>query len=170
MSCFNCVACKPRARSTASEADPIGDLCPVCSSLLAPVGDLGEIVGCGVIEARGGRSDGGGSDAGQLIAGRVDGIIARREFKLARVRLVIESCDVQSVRPRVQAVTSRAPGAVDETVRRRPAQPRSRECSRVCGAFDGGSDRRERRRQRKVRSSPWSAGHAPTWARLSDAG
>ena len=46
--CFECPECKTRLHSTASEADPIGDLYPVCGSLLEPVGDSGEIVGCGV--------------------------------------------------------------------------------------------------------------------------
>jgi hypothetical protein len=29
---------------TERQADPIGDLCPVCGSLLGPVGDVREIV------------------------------------------------------------------------------------------------------------------------------
>ncbi len=81
---FKCLACKTRLRSTESQADPIGDLCPVCGSLLDPVGDLGEIVGYGVIETRGRTSHRGASRAGRLIAGRVG------EFKRARVRLEIE--------------------------------------------------------------------------------
>ena len=127
MPCFECLACKTRLHSTASEADPIGDLYPVCGSLLEPVGDLGEIVGYGVIEARGGRSHSGASAAGQLIAGRVGGILARRELKHPlRARVGIKSCDAQSASPRVQAVSSRVPGAGDEAVRGRPPQPRSR--------------------------------------------
>jgi hypothetical protein len=62
---FKCLACKTRLHSTESEADRIGDLCPVCGSLLEPVGDLGEIVGYRVIETRGGMSQSGASDAGQ---------------------------------------------------------------------------------------------------------
>jgi hypothetical protein len=50
MAHFKCLACKTRLHSTESQADPIGDLCPVCGSLLEPVGDLGEIVGYRVIE------------------------------------------------------------------------------------------------------------------------
>jgi hypothetical protein len=38
---FECLACKTRLHGTDGEADPIGDLCPVCGSLLEPVGDLG---------------------------------------------------------------------------------------------------------------------------------
>src|ERR1039458_6900241 len=77
MAHLKCLACKTRLQSTESSADPIGDLCPVCGSLLEPVGDLGEIVGYRVIETRGGRSRSGASRAGRLIAGRVGEIVAR---------------------------------------------------------------------------------------------
>jgi hypothetical protein len=40
---LQCLACKTRLRSAESQADPIGDLCPVYGSLLGPVGDFGEI-------------------------------------------------------------------------------------------------------------------------------
>jgi hypothetical protein len=83
---FKCLACKTRLRSTESDADLIGDLCPVCGSLLESVGDLGEIVGYGVIETRGSTLHTGVSGAGQLIADRVGEIVARREFKHSRVR------------------------------------------------------------------------------------
>ena len=43
MAHLKCLACRTRLYSTESPADPIGDLCPVCGSLLEPVGDLGEI-------------------------------------------------------------------------------------------------------------------------------
>ncbi len=76
---LKCVACKTRLRSTESQADPIGDLCPVCGSLLEPVADLGEVVGYRVIETRASTSHSGASRAGELIAGRVEEIIARRE-------------------------------------------------------------------------------------------
>jgi hypothetical protein len=153
---FKCLACKTRLRSTENPADPIGDLCTVCGSLLEPVGDLGEIVGYRVIETRGSTSHRGASGAGRLIAGCVGEIIARREFKHARVRLEIERCDAGSVSPQFQAVSSRAPGKSDDAVRRGRAPitappPRVR---RVLGAFDDGCHRRERRRQTKVRISP----------------
>ena len=77
---FKCLACKTRLHGTERQADPIGDPCPVCGSLLEPVGDLGEIVGYRVLETRGGTWDRGASGAGQLIADRVGEIIARREL------------------------------------------------------------------------------------------
>jgi len=40
-----CLGCKSRVYTTESEAEPIGDLWPVCGLLLESVGDLGEIVG-----------------------------------------------------------------------------------------------------------------------------
>ena len=77
---FKCLACKTRPHGTGGQADPIGDPCPVCGSLLEPVGDLGEIVGYRVVETRGGTWDCGASGAGQLIADRVGEVIARREL------------------------------------------------------------------------------------------
>jgi hypothetical protein len=58
---FKCLACETRLYSTESEADPVGDLCPVCGALLEPVGDLGQIVEYRVIETRGGTSHSGAS-------------------------------------------------------------------------------------------------------------
>jgi hypothetical protein len=108
MAHLKCLACKTRLQSTEGPADPIGDLCPVCGSLLEPVGDVGEIVGYRVIETRG-TSYSGASRAGRLIAGRVGEILARRELKhRPRARLGIESRDANSVGPQVQAVDSRA--------------------------------------------------------------
>jgi hypothetical protein len=115
MAHLKCLACKTRLQSTESPADPIGDLCPVCGSLMEPVGDLGEIVGNRVIESPDGSSHSGASRAGRLIAGRVGEILARRELKhrLLRAGLGIESCDAHPVSPHVQAVGSRtrAPAA-----------------------------------------------------------
>ena len=149
-----CLACNTRFYSTESEADPIGDLCPVCGSLLEPVGELGEIGGYGVIKSRGGTSRSGATRAGQLIAGRVGEIIARRELKHARLRLG-ESRDAHCVGPQVQVVGSRAPRA------RKLSDPAAFPTSaapprvpRVLGAFEARRRRRERRRQRKVRASP----------------
>src|SRR5450755_4269547 len=79
-------ACFTRLYSTDCQADPIGDLCPGCGSLLEPVGDLGEIVRYRVIETRGNTSPHGASRAGRLIAGRVREIIARGELKHAPIR------------------------------------------------------------------------------------
>ena len=109
MAHLKCLACTTRLYSTESPADPIGDLCPVCGSLLEPLGDQGEIVGNQVIETRGGTSHSNASRAGRLIAGRVGEILARRELKhRLRARLAIEDCDAHPVSPQVQAVGSRA--------------------------------------------------------------
>jgi hypothetical protein len=151
-----CLACKARLRSTAGDADPIGALCPVCGSLLEPVGDLGEIVGYRIVETRRGTWHSGASRAGELIAGRVGEIIARRGLKRARVRLEIESFDADSGSPQVQLASCRAPGTGDDAVPRRRAATAAapRRVPRVLEAFDEGRHRRERRRQTKVRTSP----------------
>ena len=83
---FKCLACKTRLRSTESDAGLVGDLCPVCGSLLESVADLGELVGYRAIETRGSASPSGASRAVEMIADRVGEIIARREFKHSRVR------------------------------------------------------------------------------------
>src|SRR5450755_3238918 len=104
MAHLKCLACKTRLQSTESPADPIGDLCPVCGSLLEPVGDLGEIVRYRVIESPDSSSHSGASRAGRLIAGRVGEILARRELKhRPRARLGTESRDAHPVSPHVQA-------------------------------------------------------------------
>ena len=101
---LDCLACNTRLYSTDCQADPIGDLCPDCGSLLEPVGDLGEIVRYRVIETRGSTSPHGASRAGRLIAGRVGEILARGELKHRRgAGLGIEGCDALPVSLQVQA-------------------------------------------------------------------
>jgi hypothetical protein len=112
MAHFKCLACTTRLYSAERDADPIGDLCPVCGSLLEPVGGAGEIVGYRVIATPGGVWHSGGSRAGELIAGRVAEIFARCEFKCARVRPESDSCDAASLSPQVQA--GRAPDRATE--------------------------------------------------------
>jgi hypothetical protein len=106
---FKCLPSETRLYSAESQADPIGHLCPVCGSLLEPVGDLGEIVGYRVIETRDSAWHSGASGAGQLIAHRVGEIIAQRELKHARVRLEIERCDADSVSPQVHPLALALP-------------------------------------------------------------
>ncbi len=72
---FKCLACKRPLRSNKSEADPIGDLSPVCGSLLEPVGGAREIVGYRVIETRVSTAHSAASRAVELIADRVGEII-----------------------------------------------------------------------------------------------
>jgi hypothetical protein len=110
MAHLKCLACKTRLQSRESPADPIGDLCPVCGSLLEPVGDLDEIVGYRVIASPDSSSHSGASRTGRLIAGRVGEILARGELKhRRRARLGIEGGNAHPVSPQVQAVGSWAP-------------------------------------------------------------
>jgi len=106
---FKCLPCETRLCSAQSQADPIGHLCPICGSLLEPVGDLAEIVGYRLLETRGSMWHSGASGAGQLILDRVGEIIAQRELKHARVRLEIERCDADSVSPQVQPLALALP-------------------------------------------------------------
>src|SRR5258708_31619901 len=100
---FICLACRTRLRSEESEADPVGDLCPVCGSLWERVGDFGEIVRYRVVETRGGTSHSLASVAGPLIAGRVGEITARFPLQRARVWLESRRCDPDSVTPQVES-------------------------------------------------------------------
>jgi hypothetical protein len=136
---LKCLACKTCLRSADGEADPVGDLCPVCGSLLEPVGDLGEIVGYRVIETRGSTSRRGAAGAGDVIADGVREVIARRELEHARVRLEIESCDADSVGPQVQAVSSRLQAWATITPR---TPPRSHRAAARHPGFRGRRDRR----------------------------
>jgi hypothetical protein len=128
---FKCLACNTRLHSTESDADPIGDLCPVCGSLLEPLGDLGEIVGYRVVESHGSTSHSGASRTGQMIAGRVGEIIARRELKHARVRLEAEDTTLtllaHKCKPSALALPARAAKPPDAAAALAP-QPRRREC------------------------------------------
>src|SRR2546422_4002341 len=105
---FKCLPCKTRL-GPESQADPIGHLRPVCGSLLAPVGALGEIVGYRLLETRGCTWHSGASGAGQPIADRAGEIIAQSELKRARVRLEIECCDADSASPQVQPLALALP-------------------------------------------------------------
>jgi hypothetical protein len=128
---FECLECKTCLHITESQAEPIGDLSPVCGSLLEPVGDLREIVGYRAIETRGSTSPSGSSGVGERIADRVGQIIARCRLEHARIRLEIESRDAHS-RPAIPAFSSLGRGTGDEPVRRgRHAPPRSRAAATV---------------------------------------
>jgi hypothetical protein len=87
---FKCTACKIRLYSPTSPADPVGDLCPGCGTLLEPVGRLSEIVGFRAIKPRDRASEDGVPGTHEQIVGRVDDLIARRDATLARARLDAE--------------------------------------------------------------------------------
>src|SRR5512132_3041943 len=81
---FKCVACKLRLDAAVTRADMVGDLCPGCGSLLAPVGDLSEVVGFRLIRTRKAAGDAPGAHEH---AARVDDFLARRRLILAQARL-----------------------------------------------------------------------------------
>jgi hypothetical protein len=148
---FKCLVCNTRFYSTESEADSIGDLCPVCGSLLEPVGELGEIGGYRVVESPGSASRSGASGAGQLIAERVGEIISldasssTHEFG-SKSKAATLTLSAHERKPSAFAFS----GSGGEAVRRRraPTTAGPPRLPRVLGAFDAGRRRRARRRQR----------------------
>ena len=137
-----------RFNRTESQAEPIGDLCPLRGSLVEAIGDVGDIVGDRVIETCDSSSHGGASGGCRLMADGVSEILARGELKPARIRLEIESCDARSVSRQVKALSARAHCRAGVRRRRRPptaAAPLW--LARVLGAFDAGGQRRQPGRQ-----------------------
>ena len=171
MAHFKCLACTTRLYSTDSDADPIGDRCPVCGSLLEPIGELDEIVGYRVIETLGSAWHRGASRAGKLIAGRVG-----EDHRSTRAQA--RTSPARNRKPRRSLSHPTSPSwslsrsrSGDEAVSRRA--PRTAALPRVPRAIHGvgvGRYRRGPRSQRRVRISPWSACHGPALARLSGAG
>ena len=84
---FKCVGCRTRLYCAARPAHLVGDLCPVCSSLLEPVGELAEIVGFQSIKQRDGTGDDGRTGRHEGIAGRIDDLFARSEEIRLQARL-----------------------------------------------------------------------------------
>jgi hypothetical protein len=94
-----CVACQVRLRVSGSTAEPGGDLCPECGSLLEPVAALAELVGYRSVkspdsaaaddaERSGARQQiAERSGARQQIADRVDEFVTRRTAILELDRL-----------------------------------------------------------------------------------
>jgi hypothetical protein len=84
---FKCLACRTRLAGVGSPPDLIGDLCPICGSLLEPVDALGEVVGFRSIEARDNatRSDPPGTH--ERIAERVEDFHSGRRAMRAQARV-----------------------------------------------------------------------------------
>ena len=98
---YKCLPCKTRLYSAARPTDLVGDLCPECGSLLAPVGELAEVVGFRSIRSPDSTAAGGTPSRHQRIADRLDDFIARREAILAQARLDLERWVDQQVADRV---------------------------------------------------------------------
>ena len=87
---LKCEACRTRLYIAAGPADQVGDLCPGCGCLLAPVGELAEIVGFRSIRTRHGAADDSPPGTHQRIADRVDDLFARRQANQAEAPLDAE--------------------------------------------------------------------------------
>jgi hypothetical protein len=162
----SCLGCETGLPAEDSQAEPIVDACPVRGLLLEAVGDLGGIDGYRAVE-----TGGSGSQIGAPLRARADGARWARSSLTSMHGFSSESnARARSVRSRVSAVGSRAPG----TGRRGREMPPPRSSSvapprlsPVLQVFDAGGHRRERSRQTKVRTSSWVAGSANDVARLS---
>jgi hypothetical protein len=160
---FESLERKTRLHSTASQAEPIRDLCRL---RLPSRSQSATWVKPGIAHSRYAAPH--RTAAPRWPAGWLPGASARSSLdasssthesgsKSNALTLTLSG-------PQVQALSTRAPGISDEAVRRRrapttAAPPRP---SPVVQAFDAGRHRRERRRQTKVHTSPSVAGHAPT--------
>jgi hypothetical protein len=82
---LKCQPCRNRLYRAGS-GDQVGDLCPVCGSLLEPVGQLAEVVGYRLVRFAE-NADGSASSAHQRIADRLTDIIVRRQAQHAEARL-----------------------------------------------------------------------------------
>ncbi len=99
MARFEGQAGETRLNSPDSQADPIGDPCPVCGSLWSQSATCVKSSGTVQSRDRGGASNSGASVVGERIADRVGEIIARHRRKHAQIRLEIESRDTHSLGP-----------------------------------------------------------------------
>jgi hypothetical protein len=112
----------PTQSGKSIRSDLIGARCAVCGSRLEPVGDLGKIVGCRVIETRASASP------TRVAFGRADspGVSRRSSLDVSsrahKRGLAIETCDADPVSPQVQAVSARVAGAVEVAPTDRPGR------------------------------------------------
>ena len=74
---LKCQPCGNRLYRAGSR-DQVGDLCPVCGSLLEPVGELAEIAGFRRLASRA-AADSAASNAHQPLADRLGDLIVRRQ-------------------------------------------------------------------------------------------
>ncbi len=102
MPCFEGQACETRLNSTESQADPIGDPCPVFGASLEPVGELREIFGCRAIETPRGASRGGASGASQRIADRSGQIVVYAGSSTSESGSKSKAANAHSLGPQVQ--------------------------------------------------------------------
>ena len=83
---YKCAACKARIHVSGRAADPLGDRCPECGSLLEPVGELAELIGFRSIKSVGAAQ----AASPERVADLLDGFLARRAAILERDRVDAE--------------------------------------------------------------------------------
>ena len=119
---FECLACNTRLHATASQAEAIRDLC--CLRLPFRSQSATRVTP-GIAHSRHAAPHRTAAPpvAGQRVARRVGGIIARREFKHARIRFEIERFAAHSVRPPSPSAQHSCPSISDAAVRHLRASP-----------------------------------------------
>jgi hypothetical protein len=86
---YTCVACQVRLHVSGSTAEPVGECCPECGSLLVPVAELSELFGYRSIEKSSDRRAAGDAQrfgSHQQIADLLDEFVTRRTAILERDR------------------------------------------------------------------------------------
>ena len=101
---YKCDACKARLNVSGKLAELVGDLCPECGSLLAPVADLAQVVGYRSIISRDRPATAPPSESHQRIADLLDEFVVRRAAILERDRLDAERWLDDSDEPNAAAV------------------------------------------------------------------
>ena len=166
-----CVACKTRLHNTESQSRSDRGLCPVCGSLLEPVGNLSEIVR--VPRSRVMRR----LVAPRRIRGRAaDRRRGRRDHRLTRAQARTSPARNRKLRrslshPTSPSLGSRAPGSGDDAVRHRrhAPTPAGRDCRPSAELRRGASSARTAAPDEGSHFA-LAAGLAATWAGLSHAG
>lgn len=81
---YKCVTCRTRLRARQTPTASVGDLCPLCGSLLEPVEDLTEVIGFREITSVDGAATALGVSSHERIAQRIGDLVTYRDQRLAR--------------------------------------------------------------------------------------
>jgi hypothetical protein len=165
-----CVACKTRLHNTDGQSRSDQGPCPVCGSLLAPVGNLSEVVQ--VPRSRVMRRH---VAPRRIRGGAADRRQCRRDHRLTRAQARTSPARNRTLRRSLSHPTSPSPQRSRSRHRRERPTPRSQHsCAATTVAhprsFRRGASAARTAPPNEVRTSPSAGGHPPTRARLSPPG